>query len=127
MFEKIDLLRSIHRLSIMIGTAMLISGCIIQVPAQSNGSQNYAKLPPEQIAAYNEMANSNTKGERSIANDGIPLPQQIAQIEAFLNNPEAFAGDSGDTELTRQIDAQMKLKKLQTDLEDMDNLTDIDL
>lgn len=127
MFHKFSIFQSISRLPIVIGSVILISGCIIQVPAQSNAPQSGAKLTPEQLAAYNEMANANSKGERSIANDGVPLPQQIAQIEAFLSNPDAFASQSGDTELTRQIEAQIKLKELQNDLNEMDNLTDVDL
>ena len=44
----------------------------------------------------------------------ITTNEQIQQIEAFLNDPSSFRGeDSEDSAVTREIEAQMKLKKLQ--------------
>ncbi|MFC0179392.1 hypothetical protein [Thorsellia kenyensis] len=110
-------------------SSSLISGCIIQVPANQKPNQQANNVvTPDIMEAYHEIPQARSKGERSIADDGVPLPQQIAQIEAFLSNPSAFRAPEGeDSELSRQIETQMKLKQLQNDLDDMDDLSDFDI
>lgn len=104
-----------------------LTGCIVHVPQNApQGASAQQALSPEIVQAYNEIPAARAKGERNIADDGIPLPQQIKEIDAYLSNKTLPPGTL-DTELTKQIEAQMKLKQLQKDVDDMDSMLDIDL
>lgn len=109
--------------------SMFLSGCIIQIPVKSEpAAKASVPLTPELMEAYEQIPKAKLKGERLIADDGIPLAQQLDQIEAFLNNSNTIkAQDGEESEVAQQIETQIKLKKLQEQLNSSDDLLDEDL